>query len=158
MTVTVAQINSYRVYVVGRVTQPGEFTPDSPVVNGVMDVAGDPIPAGVRNMIRNIIRLQDVHLRLSAKVMRRGRGDGRKALKMLEMERARHQFFARTTGPGNKYRKITNRHFPDHLEYTQHHRGGADHIVKIPTLTRFVEWLFDAWWAVEKGSPIPWPG
>jgi polysaccharide export outer membrane protein len=31
VTVTVAQINSYRVYVVGRVTQPGEFTPDSPV-------------------------------------------------------------------------------------------------------------------------------
>lgn len=31
VTVTVAQINSYRVYVVGRVAQPGEFTPDSPV-------------------------------------------------------------------------------------------------------------------------------
>jgi len=31
VTVTVAQVNSYRVYVVGRVNQPGEFTPDSPV-------------------------------------------------------------------------------------------------------------------------------
>jgi polysaccharide biosynthesis/export protein len=31
VTVTVAQINSYRVYVVGRVNQPGEFTPDGPV-------------------------------------------------------------------------------------------------------------------------------
>jgi polysaccharide biosynthesis/export protein len=31
VTVTVAEVNSYRVYVVGRVNQPGEFTPDSPV-------------------------------------------------------------------------------------------------------------------------------
>jgi len=31
VTVTVAQINSYRIYVVGRVNQPGEFTPDAPV-------------------------------------------------------------------------------------------------------------------------------
>ena len=27
VTVAVAQVNSYRVYVVGRVNQPGEFTP-----------------------------------------------------------------------------------------------------------------------------------
>jgi hypothetical protein len=25
------------------------------------------------------------------------------------------------------------------------------------TVTRFVEWLFKAWWAVEKGLPVPWP-
>jgi polysaccharide export outer membrane protein len=31
VTVTVAQVNSYRVYVMGRVNQPGEFTPDAPV-------------------------------------------------------------------------------------------------------------------------------
>mgnify|MGYP001828049689 CR=1 FL=1 len=31
VTVTVAEVNSYRVYVVGRVNQPGEFTPDTPV-------------------------------------------------------------------------------------------------------------------------------
>jgi polysaccharide export outer membrane protein len=31
VTVTVAEVNSYRIYVVGRVTQPGEFTPSSPV-------------------------------------------------------------------------------------------------------------------------------
>ncbi len=31
VTVTVAEVNSYRIYVVGRVNQPGEFTPDSPV-------------------------------------------------------------------------------------------------------------------------------
>ena len=31
VTVTVAQVNSYRVYVMGRVNQAGEFTPDSPV-------------------------------------------------------------------------------------------------------------------------------
>ncbi len=31
VTVTVADVNSYRIYVVGRVNQPGEFTPDSPV-------------------------------------------------------------------------------------------------------------------------------
>ena len=31
VTVTVVEINSYRVYVVGRVNQPGEFTPNSPV-------------------------------------------------------------------------------------------------------------------------------
>jgi len=31
----------------------GDGVEAGPVVNGVMDVAGDPIPAGVRNMIRN---------------------------------------------------------------------------------------------------------
>jgi polysaccharide export outer membrane protein len=31
VTVTVAEVNSYRVYVVGRVNQPGEFTPDTQV-------------------------------------------------------------------------------------------------------------------------------
>lgn len=31
VTVTVAQINSYRVYVMGRVNQAGEYTPDAPV-------------------------------------------------------------------------------------------------------------------------------
>lgn len=31
VTVTVAQVNSYRVYVMGRVNQAGEYTPDAPV-------------------------------------------------------------------------------------------------------------------------------
>lgn len=31
VTVTVAQVNSYRIYVMGRVNQPGEYTPDAPV-------------------------------------------------------------------------------------------------------------------------------
>jgi polysaccharide export outer membrane protein len=31
VTVTVTEVNSYRVYVMGRVNQPGEFTPDTPV-------------------------------------------------------------------------------------------------------------------------------
>ncbi len=31
VTVTLAEVNSYRIYVMGRVNQPGVFTPDSPV-------------------------------------------------------------------------------------------------------------------------------
>lgn len=31
VAVSVAQVNSYRIYVTGRVNQPGEFTPDTPV-------------------------------------------------------------------------------------------------------------------------------
>jgi two-component system, NarL family, sensor kinase len=43
----------------------------------------------VRSMVANIVHLQEIHIRLSRRILRRGRGSGRKALQLLEMERAR---------------------------------------------------------------------
>jgi two-component system, NarL family, sensor kinase len=47
------------------------------------------ILALVRSMVANIVHLQDIQIRLSLQVLQRGRGSGRKALQLLEMERAR---------------------------------------------------------------------
>ena len=43
----------------------------------------------LRSMIRNILHLQNIHMRLSARVMRRKRGGGRQVVRHLEMLRKR---------------------------------------------------------------------